>query len=92
MHGNFAFLFAAKNVIQDSIVFEASARCISVQAFKAIYANYHICKKAVLLLIVGTIGRVALFPRQPVPVAFQRSVAILRTCPTLFPTFLALEY
>ncbi len=89
--GNFAFLLSAKNVIQDSIVFDDSDRKISEDDFNDIYANYHIKKNDVLLTIVGTIGRVALFPRLTVPVAFQRSVAILRTKPTLFPYFLALE-
>lgn len=89
--GNFAFLLSAKNVIQYSIVFDDSDRKISEDDFNDIYANYHIKKNDVLLTIVGTIGRVALFPRLTVPVAFQRSVAILRTKPTLFPYFLALE-
>lgn len=89
--GNFAFLLSAKNVIQNSIVFDDSDRKISEDDFNDIYANYHIKKNDVLLTIVGTIGRVALFPRLTVPVAFQRSVAILRTKPTLFPYFLALE-
>ena len=89
--GDFAFLLSAKNVIQNSIVFDDSDRKISEDDFNDVYANYHIKKNDVLLTIVGTIGRVALFPRLTVPVAFQRSVAILRTKPTLFPYFLALE-
>lgn len=90
-NGDFAFLLSAKNIMQNSLFFDDSDRKISKADFDNIYANYQIQQDDVLLTIVGTIGRVALFPSTSIPIAFQRSVAILRAQPLLSPNFLAIE-
>ncbi|QPI87462.1 restriction endonuclease subunit S [Lacticaseibacillus paracasei subsp. tolerans] len=90
-NGDFAFLLSAKNIMQNSLFFDDTDRKISKADFDNIYANYQIQQDDVLLTIVGTIGRVALFPSTSIPIAFQRSVAILRAQPLLSQNFLALE-
>ncbi|QVI31212.1 restriction endonuclease subunit S [Lacticaseibacillus zeae] len=89
--GCFAFLLSAKNVTRNKLHFDDTDRKISKKDFDEIYANYHLVQNDILVTIVGTIGRVALFPKLNVPIAFQRSVAILRPKNLLSPGFLALE-
>ncbi|MFI9578926.1 restriction endonuclease subunit S [Staphylococcus capitis] len=74
---NGAWLLSAKNIKNNSIIFDESDRMISYDDYHKIYKNYQLQKDDLLLSIVGTIGQVALV-KDPTNLAFQRSVAIIR--------------
>jgi type I restriction enzyme S subunit len=75
--GNY-YLLSAKNVVDGSIKIEDSDRKISKEDFDSIYKNYNLKNDDILLTIVGTIGRTAMWKDNVTNVAFQRSVAFLR--------------
>jgi restriction endonuclease S subunit len=72
------FLLSAKNINNGRIIYDSSDRKISKDEFDAIYKNYELIEGDVLLTVVGTIGRVAIFNSSFRKVAFQRSVAFFR--------------
>ncbi|WP_049334864.1 restriction endonuclease subunit S [Staphylococcus hominis] len=74
---NGAWLLSAKNIKNNSIIFDESDRKISYDDYYKIYKNYQLQKDDLLLSIVGTIGRTALV-KNPTDLAFQRSVAVIR--------------
>lgn len=74
---NGAWLLSAKNIKNNNIIFDESDRKISYDDYHKIYKNYQLQKNDLLLSIVGTIGRTALV-KDPINLAFQRSVAIIR--------------
>lgn len=71
------YLLSAKNIKNGKVVIEDDDRKISEEEYNAIYKNYSLEVGDILLSIVGTIGRVAIV-NEIQPIAFQRSVAILR--------------
>lgn len=71
-------LLSAKNIKNGGIYFDESDRRISKEEFNSIYKNYKLCDGDVLLSVVGTIGRVAIYSSAFSNVAFQRSVAFFR--------------
>jgi type I restriction enzyme S subunit len=75
--GNY-YLLSAKNVVDGTIRIEESDRKISKEDFDLIYKNYNLKNDDILLTIVGTIGRTAMWNDNIKNVAFQRSVAFLR--------------
>ena len=72
------YLLSAKNVIDGRIKIEENDRKIAKEDFESIYRNYNLKNNDVLLTIVGTIGRTAMWKDNITNVAFQRSVAFLR--------------
>ena len=72
------FLLSAKNIRNGGIFYDESDRRISINEFESIYKNYKLCDGDVLLSVVGTIGRVAIYSSIFSNVAFQRSVAFFR--------------
>ncbi|MDP2225593.1 restriction endonuclease subunit S [Nitrosomonas sp.] len=72
------FLLSAKNIKNGGIYHDESDRKISKIEFEAIYKNYKLIDGDVLLSVVGTIGRVAIYSSIFHNVAFQRSVAFFR--------------
>lgn len=70
-------LLSAKNVVDGKVVIGEWESLISSEDWEEITRNGFPKKGDVLLTIVGTIGRVAVFDIEE-PVAFQRSVAFLR--------------
>ena len=75
---NGPWLLSAKNIKNNKIVISSDDRKISESDHKKIYKNYKLEKGDLLLTIVGTIGRAAIV-KNPNNIAFQRSVAILKT-------------
>ncbi|HDG5358599.1 TPA: restriction endonuclease subunit S [Staphylococcus aureus] len=75
---NGPWLLSAKNIKNNKIIISSDDRKISESDYKKIYKNYKLEKGDLLLTIVGTIGRVAIV-KNPNNIAFQRSVAILKT-------------
>ena len=77
------YLLSAKNVINGSLELSEDERTISLKDYQTIYSKYNLSKGDVLLTIVGTLGRCCIIDN-PSHIAFQRSVAILRTdkCPS----------
>lgn len=75
--GNY-YLLSAKNIVNGTIKIEESDRKISKVDFDSIYKNYSLKHDDILLTIVGTIGRTAMWKVNNTNVAFQRSVAFLR--------------
>ncbi|NNV58007.1 restriction endonuclease subunit S [Limnovirga soli] len=75
--GNY-YLLSAKNVVDGIIKIEEADRKISKEDFDSIYKNYKLKNDDILLTIVGTIGRTAIWKDNIKNVAFQRSVAFLR--------------
>lgn len=72
------YLLSAKNIKPSGLLITADDRRISETEFAKITKNYSLQKGDLLLSIVGTIGRVTIFNGQN-NIAFQRSVAFLRT-------------
>lgn len=70
-------LLSAKNVIDGGLIVTNNESLISVEDYREINHNGYLRQGDLLLTIVGTIGRTAIF-NWPDPVAFQRSVAVLR--------------
>lgn len=71
-------LLSAKNVQNGKILLSDNERKISKLDFSQIYKNYKLIEGDLLLSIVGSIGRVAIFKSEYNKCAFQRSVAFLR--------------
>ena len=71
------FLLSAKNVFNGKVLYDNNDRKISQDEFSSIYKNYTLEKNDILLSIVGSIGRVAIFDGTS-NLAFQRSVAFFR--------------
>lgn len=71
------FLLSAKNIKDGRIMVDNTDRRISETEYSSIYKNYKLKYGDVLLSVVGTIGRLAVYRNQK-NVAFQRSVAFLR--------------
>lgn len=71
-------LLSAKNIKNGGIYYDESDRKISRIEFETIYKNYKLHDGDVLLSVVGTIGRVAIYSSIFNKVAFQRSVAFFR--------------
>ncbi|MDI5785669.1 restriction endonuclease subunit S [Lactiplantibacillus plantarum] len=87
--GNFSMLLSTKNLINGKVVFNKSKdRKIGKKDYDSIFKGYSIHEKDVLLSVVGSIGRLALYYPQDIPIAFQRSVAILRGNKSLEQEFL----
>jgi len=70
-------LLSAKNIQNGKIEHDDSDRRISKSEYDSIYKNYGLTEGDLLLTVVGTIGRVAIFKGDE-KIAFQRSVAFLR--------------
>ena len=69
-------LLSAKDINNNKIKIPEDCRKISVDDYNKIYKNYLLKEDDILLTIVGSIGRTALYKNEKV--AFQRSVAIIR--------------
>ena len=69
-------LLSAKDIYDNMIHIPEDCRKISVEDYKKIYNNYQLKENDILMTIVGTIGRTALYKNENV--AFQRSVATIR--------------
>ena len=69
-------LLSAKDINNNKINIPEDCRKISVDDYNKIYKNYLLKKDDILLTIVGSIGRTALYKNEKV--AFQRSVAAIR--------------
>lgn len=80
-------LLSAKNIINGKVIYDDSDRKISQPEFCSIYKNYQLQKNDLLLSIVGTIGRTAIFQGES-NLAFQRSVAFFRLKDSLSPNFI----
>ena len=80
-------LLSAKNVTDGKIVIGENESMISLEDWTEITRNGFPRKGDVLLTIVGTVGRSAVFDLDE-PVAFQRSVAFLRFREDQNPQFL----
>lgn len=72
-------LLSAKDIEKGLVQIPDNCRRISFEAYKTIHSTYELCNNDILLTIVGTIGRVALFTKVSFKITFQRSVAIIRT-------------
>nr|WP_104489687.1 restriction endonuclease subunit S [Acinetobacter indicus] len=72
------FLLSAKNLQNGKIVIDEKDRKINQKEFDSIYKNYNLKDGDILLSVVGTIGRVAIFKDYYESYAFQRSVAFMR--------------
>lgn len=72
------FLLSAKNLQNGKIVIDEKDRKINQKEFDSIYKNYKLKDGDILLSVVGTIGRVAIFKEHYESYAFQRSVAFMR--------------
>lgn len=71
------YLLSAKNIENGKINVNEDDRRISKEEYEKITSNYELQKGDILLSIVGTIGRTAIYEGQD-KVAFQRSVAFFR--------------
>lgn len=80
-------LLSAKNVIDGKLLIEESESLISEEDFHSIHKSGYLKYGDVLLTIVGTIGRTAIFDTDQL-VAFQRSVAVLRPESKIYNKFL----
>ena len=69
-------LLSAKDIYDNMIHIPEYCRKISIEDYKKIYNNYQLKENDILMTIVGTIGRTALYKNENV--AFQRSVATIR--------------
>lgn len=69
-------LLSAKDIYDNIIHIPEDCRKISTEDYNKIYNNYHLKENDILMTIVGTIGRTALYKNENV--AFQRSVATIR--------------
>ena len=69
-------LLSAKDIYDNIIHILEDCRKISTEDYNKIYNNYHLKENDILMTIVGTIGRTALYKNENV--AFQRSVATIR--------------
>jgi len=82
-------LLSTKNLINGKVVFDRNKdRKIGKKDYDSIFKGYSLHEKDVLLSVVGSIGRLALYYPQDIPIAFQRSVAILRGNKSLEQEFL----
>lgn len=72
------FLLSAKNIQEGKVAIDKNDRKISEIEFRAIFKNYNLAQGDILLSVVGTIGRVAIYSEQYANYAFQRSVAFFR--------------
>ena len=70
-------LLSAKNIENGRLLISKEERAISKGEYDSIYKNYSLEYGDLLLTIVGTIGRVAVY-RGEKNIAFQRSVAFFR--------------
>jgi type I restriction enzyme S subunit len=80
-------LLSAKNVVGGAVIVDATDSRVSREDFERIHRTGYLRRGDVLLTIVGTIGRSAIFDLD-YPVAFQRSVASLRPAATTDARFL----
>ena len=71
-------LLSAKDIYNNEIHIPADCRIISEEDYKSIFKSYNLENNDILLTIVGTIGRIAIYKIAMPQVAFQRSVAIIR--------------
>lgn len=71
-------LLSAKDIYNNEIHIPADCRIISEEDYKSIFKSYSLENNDILLTIVGTIGRIAIYKIAMPQVAFQRSVAIIR--------------
>ena len=69
-------MLSAKDIYDNIIHILEDCRKISTEDYNKIYNNYHLKENDILMTIVGTIGRTALYKNENV--AFQRSVATIR--------------
>ena len=69
-------LLSAKDIYNNKINIPLDARKISKEDYDKIYSKYQLKENDILITIVGTIGRTAIYKKENV--AFQRSVAIIR--------------
>lgn len=81
------FLLSAKNIQEGKVAIDKNDRKISEIEFRSIFKNYDLKPGDILLSVVGTIGRVAIYSEQYSNYAFQRSVAFFRF-PQEIPEFI----
>ena len=81
------FLLSAKNIQEGKVAIDKNDRKISEIEFRSIFKNYNLAPGDILLSVVGTIGRVAIYSEQYSNYAFQRSVAFFRF-PQELPEFI----
>ncbi|WP_429278964.1 restriction endonuclease subunit S [Pantoea dispersa] len=81
------FLLSAKNIQEGKVAIDKNDRKISEIEFRSIFKNYNLEPGDILLSVVGTIGRVAIYSEQYSNYAFQRSVAFFRF-PQEIPEFI----
>jgi len=80
-------LLSAKNIKNGKITNDTQDRRIPEKEFREIFSRYSLKKNDLLLTIVGTIGRCALYNGDR-KIAFQRSVAIFRFLKDINPCFM----
>ena len=89
-------LLSAKNLKNGKVIIDDKDRRINFTEFSSIYKNYGLKEGDILLTVVGTIGRVAIFKEEYEKYAFQRSVAFMRfktACPEfVYQLFCADEF
>ena len=69
-------LLSAKDIYNNKINIPKDCRRISLEDYNKIYKNYSLIQNDILLTIVGSIGRTALYNNEKI--SFQRSVATIR--------------
>lgn len=87
--GNYSMLLSTKNLVGGKVVFDKMIdRKIGKEDYQSIFKGYTLQSEDILLSVVGSIGRVSVYQPVDVPIAFQRSVAILRSKGQLIQGFL----
>ena len=71
-------LLSAKDIEKGKVQVPDDCRKISLESYKSIHSTYELEEFDILLTIVGTIGRSAVFNKINHKITFQRSVAIIR--------------
>ncbi|NQY82987.1 MAG: restriction endonuclease subunit S [Alphaproteobacteria bacterium] len=82
------YLLSAKNIQDDELIYSDLDSRISEEEFVSINKNGSFKAGDVLLTIVGTLGRSAIYPVHEEKISFQRSVATLRPISCLYNRFL----
>lgn len=71
-------LLSAKDINANGKIKFSEPRRISVEDYKKLHRSYEIAEGDILLTVVGTIGRIAIVPKNMERFTVQRSVGIIR--------------